>query len=479
MTERIGIRPLLGFVLVQVALFQLTLWAHLSGNPSGTVMFGSLTAASLLGSLGYYWFASRPRPVESVARSSGGRSSGFQPTPAPFQPTTGDQVRALILGTLGFVVTFMVWGSIAPIALTFKEMYALSNTQVSLLIAVPVLLGSVGRLPMGMLADKFGPRPMYTALVAFLIIPLVLMGFTNSYSSLMGVAFFLGAAGSSFSIGVPFVSRWFPPAKQGLALGIFGAGNFGQALGVLYAPRMTSLISWEYTYWFMIIPVALTAAAIWFLGKDAPKPVVPAGAAKGGSIWTDSNAWLFAVFYFVTFGGFVAFGNYLPKLYVELHTMSATQAGSYTAIFVLGATLARPLGGWLSDLFGAVKVLLVVFSLVILGGLGLATSPSLATFSLLIVALALGLGVGNGAVFKLVPQYFPGRTGAVTGMVGAMGGLGGFFPPLVMGMLRDQVGSYSLGFVFLAAFAVAALLGVLSLWNRPTAGDGVAVTPRA
>lgn len=475
MTERLTIRPLLGFLLVQVALFQLTLWAHLSGNHTGTVMFGSLTASALAGSLGYYWFASRPRRAEP-ARAAG-RQSGFTPTPAPFQPSSGDQVRALVLGTMGFVVTFMVWGSIAPLALTFKSMYSLTNTQVSLLIAVPVLLGSLGRLPMGMLADRFGPRQVYAALTAFLVVPLILMGFTNSYVSLIGVAFFLGAAGSSFAAGVPFVSRWFPPAKQGLALGIFGAGNFGQALGVLYAPRMAGLISWEYTYWTMTIPVLLMAAAIWFLGKDAPKPAI--AAAQGGSIWVNSNAWLFAVFYFVTFGGFVAFGNYLPKLYAELHTMDATQAGTYTAIFVLGATLARPLGGWLSDLFGAVRVLLLVFSLVILGGLGLATAPVLLSFNLLIVALALGLGVGNGAVFKLVPQYFPGRTGAVTGMVGAMGGLGGFFPPLVMGMLRDQVGSYSLGFVFLSALAVAALMGVLSLWTRPTAGDGLPVAPRA
>ncbi len=473
MTSRIPTTPILGFVLVQIALFQWGIWSYLGGNGANVPALALASVACLAGA-GIYYFSVSRRPVTKVApRTPAG-------APAPWQPAPSDQWRAVALGTLGFAVSFMAWGLISPLAVEFKAMYGLSNTQVSVLIAVPVLLGSIGRLLVGFVADKVGPRKLYAQLMAFIAIPLALMGFTNSYATLLAVAFMLGVAGTSFTVGVPFVSRWFPPAKQGLAVGIYGMGNFGQALAALYAPRILSALgSWQMAYWLMIPLVLATAAAIWFLGKDAPMPPAPAAGA-GNSIWRHPYAWLFSVFYFVTFGGFVAFGNYLPKLYVEFFQLSKATAGSYTALFVLGATLARAVGGWLADKLGATRVLLAVFTLVILAGLGLAASPSWTSFNLTIISLAVALGIGNGAVFKLVPQFFPSQTGAVTGMVGAMGGLGGFFPPLVMGMLRDQVGSYTLGFIFLAAFAVAAQLGVLSLvMNPPASGRPVPQTRQA
>jgi len=455
--ETLRIRLMLGLVMLQVGLFQLTLWAHLEGNSSMVLLYGGLGALLLIG-LALYYGKTRQ------ARRTPQEVANVTPV-APTQPAPADQTRALILGTLGFVVSFMVWGSISPLALQFKQLYALTNTQVSLLIAVPVILGSVGRLPVGMLADRYGARLVYSVLMAFLIPPLAAMGFTHSFGALLAVSFFVGVAGSSFAVGVPFVSRWYPQAKQGLALGIFGMGNFGQALGVMYAPRVAAALGWPYVYWTLIIPVAITAAAIWFLGKDAPRPAATQ-AGSGQSIWTSPQAWLLSLFYFVSFGGFVAFSNYLPKLFQELHGLTASTAGSYTAIFVLVATLARPVGGWLSDKITADKVLLTIFSIALAGALVLTNSPSLGIFTLSVTLLALALGIGNGAVFKLVPQYFPGRTGAVTGMVGAMGGLGGFFPPLVMGMVRDQMGSYALGFIGLAAFTVTCMTGVVMLTRR-------------
>ncbi|MFZ5814499.1 MAG: MFS transporter [Bacillota bacterium] len=463
--EFLRLRPILGLVMLQVGLFQLALWAHLEGDARRVLLYGGLGALALLGVGGYYWLALNSQEVAPVTRAP-------RRNPEGEAPSSGDQNRALILGTLGFVVSFMVWGSISPLALEFKQIYGLTNTQVSLLIAVPVILGSVGRLPIGMLADRFGPRQVYTALLAFLILPLAAMGFTQSFAALLAVSFFVGLAGSSFAVGIPFVSRWYPPARQGLALGIFGAGNFGQALGVMYAPRVSAALGWPYVYWTLIIPVALTAAAIWFLGKDAPRPAATQ-QADGQSIWTSPQAWLLSLFYFVSFGGFVAFSNYLPKLFQELHGLSAAQAGSYTAIFVLVATFARPLGGWLSDKITADKVLLTIFAAALGGALVLTASPALPVFTLSVTLLALALGIGNGAVFKLVPHFFPGRTGAVTGMVGAMGGLGGFFPPLVMGMVRDQMGSYALGFIGLAAFTLLCITGVVALTRRRSRAIGL------
>lgn len=457
MTEQIRIRPVLGLVLLQAGLFQLTLWAHLGGHWQMVIGYGLLSLASLLSVGGYYLYTARSERRRWAPVS--------QRTPVSEQGPVGpgDRYRALALGTLGFLVTFMVWGSLSPLALQFKQIYSLTNTQVSLLIAVPVLLGSVGRLGMGVVADRFGPRKVHALLMGFLLLPLIAMGFTRSYASLMAVAFFLGMAGSSFSVGVPFVSRWFPAAQQGFALGIYGMGNFGQALAVMFVPRVAAAMGWQNVYWALTVPVALTGLAIWFLGKDAPKPAGGARASDGESIWLNPQAWLLSLFYFVSFGGFVAFSNYLPKLYQELHVMTPAQAGSFTAIFVLVATLARPVGGWLSDRLSADKVLLVIFASALGGAMVLTGSPSFHLFSVAVALLALALGIGNGAVFKLVPQFFPGRTGAVTGMVGAMGGLGGFFPPLVMGLVRDRMGSYALGFTGLAAFAFLCISGVAML----------------
>ncbi|MFZ5828320.1 MAG: MFS transporter [Bacillota bacterium] len=464
MTERMEIRPVLSIIMLQIGLFQLALWAHLAGNARMVLVYGGLSAAALLAVGGYYLITLRSSGYHRrEERMPLRRESPAGGETDPHDP--GDQSRALILGTLGFVVTFMVWGSISPLALQFKAMYDLTNTQVSLLIAVPVILGSVGRLPMGILADRFGPRRVYVGLLLFLLIPLAAMGFTRSFAGLLGVSFFLGLAGSSFAIGIPFVSRWYPASKQGTALGIFGAGNFGQALGVLYAPRVAAALGWPYVYWTLIIPVALTALAIWYLGKEAPRPAL-SKAQAAESIWTSPQAWLLSLFYFVSFGGFVAFSNYLPKLYQELHTLTAADAGTYTAIFVLVATFARPLGGWVADKISADKVLLTIYAVALGGAVVLSKGPAIGAFTLTVGLLALALGIGNGAVFKLVPTFFPGRTGAVTGMVGAMGGLGGFFPPLVMGMARDQTGSYGLGFIGLAAFAVLCISGVVMLiWS--------------
>ena len=335
---------------------------------------------------------------------------------------------------------------------------------------MPVLLGSLLRIPLGLLTDRFGGRKVYTALLLFTLVPVAFMGFANSFGTYVLGGLFLGAAGASFAVGVPFVNRWFSPDKQGLALGIYGMGNIGTAVAVFSMPTLVSTLgSRQAAFWFYLIPVAIMAAVFWLFARDAP------GLAKPKSLHdsmvvlrTERMAWVLSLFYFLTFGGFVAFANYLPKLLVDWYHLDKGEAGLRAAGFTVIATLARPLGGWLADKLGGTRVLTAVFSAGPVGGLALAWlagNPDLLLGTILFLATALGLGLGNGAVFKLVAQYFPKNTGLVTGIAGCAGGLGGFFPPLLLGLVRDATGSYALGFVLLAGFAVVCL-GVAYGLNR-------------
>jgi NNP family nitrate/nitrite transporter-like MFS transporter len=372
--------------------------------------------------------------------------------------------RALTLGTLAFALSFMVWGLVSPLAPTLQKLLSLSNTQVSLLIAVPVLLGSVGRLPLGMLTDQFGGRRVFSVLLAFQFLPLVLMALCRTYVQMLGASFLLGIAGASFAVGVPFVSKWFRPEKQGLALGIYGAGNIGQAGAAMLAPRIADAWGWPAAFWVMLLPIALFTVAFAFLARDVQPPArTSAFLTNLKAVQGDSTAWLLAFFYFLTFGGFVAFSNYIPKLYVDLFHLSRAGAGTYAAFFVFMATAMRPIGGWLADKVGGARILPWLFAAAGLLALTLLTGPGLAGTQGVIVAIGLLFGLGNGVVFKLVPQYFPKQTGTVTGIVGAMGGLGGFFPPLLMGMFRDWQGSYDGGFLLLALFAGVSFIGALLL----------------
>ena len=372
--------------------------------------------------------------------------------------------RALTLGTLAFALSFMVWGLVSPLAPGLQKLFGLSNTQVSLLIAIPVLLGSLGRLPMGVLTDLFGARKVFTVLMALQLVPLALMSLANSYGALIGVSFLLGIAGTSFAVGVPFVSKWFPAEKQGLAVGVYGAGNIGQALAAMIAPRIADAYGWHAAFVVMLLPVAVFTVIFWLLARDAAQPAGKSSfAANMKAVQGDSMTWLLAFFYFLTFGGFVAFSNYIPKLYVDLFGMNKATAGSYAALFVFLTTAMRPLGGWLADKVGGARILPWLFAVATLLGAQLVAAPSLVYFHPAVLGIGLAFGLGNGVVFKLVPQYFPKQTGTVTGIVGAMGGLGGFFPPLLMGMFRDRLGSYDGGFALLALFGALSFLGALML----------------
>jgi NNP family nitrate/nitrite transporter-like MFS transporter len=374
----------------------------------------------------------------------------------------------LFLATLAFAVAFVAWSLISPLASQIQADLGLDNTATSVLIAVPVLLGSLLRIPMGLLTDRFGGRKVYTALLLFTLLPVAFMGIANSFWTYVLGGLFLGTAGASFAVGVPFVSRWFSPDKQGLALGIYGMGNIGTAVAVFTMPALETVLgSRQSAFWFYLIPVALMAAIFWLFARDAPGLVKPKSLNDSVTVLrTERMAWILSLFYFLTFGGFVAFANYLPKLLVDWYHLDKGDAGLRAAGFTVVATLARPVGGWLADKIGGNQVLTAVFSFGPIGALALAWvagSPNMVLSTILFLATALGLGLGNGAVFKLVAQYFPKNTGLVTGIAGCAGGLGGFFPPLLLGFVKDATGSYALGFVLLALFAFLCLAVVLLL----------------
>jgi NNP family nitrate/nitrite transporter-like MFS transporter len=367
--------------------------------------------------------------------------------------------RPVALGTISFTVCFAAWGLIGAFAPRFREALHLSTSETALLVAVPVLLGSLARIPMGILTDRFGGRSVFAILMAAVALPVWLVPEQHTYSNLLVVAFLLGLAGSSFAIGVGYVSRWTPPDKQGAALGVYGLGNIGQSAAVFLGPLLAARIGFASLYRGVAALLVIWAAGFALLARDAPAPAAAPGQRKGlGAMMQvltrEKLSWLLAAFYFLTFGGFVAFSIYLPTLLKDEFQLTPADAGFRTAGFVVLATLLRPLGGWLSDRIGGARVLAAVFVGVAPFALLLAW-PSIIPFTVGALGCAALLGLGNGAVFKLVPQYFPGQTGTVTGLVGAMGGLGGFFPPLLLAYFRGQTGRIWPGFLLLACTAIA------------------------
>jgi NNP family nitrate/nitrite transporter-like MFS transporter len=359
----------------------------------------------------------------------------------------------LSLGTLSFVVCFAAWGLVSAFAPQFREALHLSATQSAFLVAVPVILGSLARIPMGMLTDLYGGRLIFTVLLAVSALPPIWASFATSYAMLLAAAFCLGLAGSSFAVGVGFVSRWYPPQKQGTALGIYGLGNIGQSAVVFLGPVLALTFGWQRVFRGVSVMLVVWAVLFVLLARNSPdRPQAKTLGEMLALLRRERLAWVLSAFYGLTFGGFVAFSIYLPTLLKDQFHLSPTSAGLRTAGFVVLATVLRPLGGWLSDKIGGAQVLSVVFFGVVLFSLLMAWL-SITPFTAGALGCAALLGIGNGAVFKLVPQYFAKDTGTVTGLVGAMGGLGGFFPPLLLGVFTDSFGVVWPGFVLLSLTA--------------------------
>ncbi len=369
----------------------------------------------------------------------------------------------LALGTLAFALCFSAWGLIAPLAKKFQDNLDLSSTRTAVLIAIPVVLGSLLRIPLGAMTDRFGGRKVFSLVLAVSAVPAVLLGYAHSYWALIGVGFLLGISGASFAVGIPFVSGWYSKERQGFALGVYGVGNIGTAVAAFSAPAVYKHFGQDVLGWSAGAILLLGAWIFLHGARDAPRKAPRARYME--VVRAGWRLYRLAFFYFITFGGFVAMSIFLPKLLKDWFGYSLVEAGLRAAGFTIAATAARPVGGWLADRFGAYPVLVLAFA-----GVGIdaavlasiASQPRIVPVTISCLTLACFLGAGNGAVFKLVPTEFPHDAGAAAGIVGAAGGLGGFFPPLLMGVVKDHFGTYTWGFIGLLIFTGASLL--LAVW---------------
>ncbi|HWD06141.1 MAG TPA: MFS transporter [Amycolatopsis sp.] len=385
---------------------------------------------------------------------------GARPAEAP---TTGQRSLMLGVATAGFAVNFWAWALLSPLGPLFKDDLRLTAFQQGLLVAVPVVVGSLGRIPVGALTDRFGGRVMFPVVSAVTIVPVLFLGLAGhaSLAALLIGGFFLGVGGTAFAVGVPFVNAWFPPARRGLAIGVFGAGMGGTAISALTTVNLVD--GWGIAAPFVVTAVVLAVYAVvaGIVLREAPGRAVPAESLSRRlpSVARLPITWQASALYAVAFGGFVAFSVYLPAYLQAAYGLTQADAANRMAGFVLLAVVMRPVGGWLSDRFGPVGVLAACLAAVTAGAAAQAFTPMLlpwGTIAFLVMAAA--LGAGSGAVFALVALLAsPARVGSVTGVVGAAGGLGGFVPPLVMGALYGAFGSYALGLAALGVVALAAL----------------------
>lgn len=391
----------------------------------------------------------------------------------------------LALATVGFAVNFWAWALLSPLAPKLKDALQLSPFEQALLVAVPVVVGALGRIPVGALTDRFGGRAMFPLVSLATIVPVLYLGLGGqaSFTGLLVGGFFLGVGGTTFAIGVPFVTAWFPAAQRGLAVGIFGMGMGGTAISALTTVKLVTAYGTSTPFVVTAIMLAAYAALAVLLLRDAPERVVPAEplSRRLGATLRLRITWHASALYAVAFGGYVAFSVYLPAYLRTAYGLTQADAANRMAGFVLLAVVMRPVGGWLSDRFEPIRVLAATLLVVAVGAAVQAFTPGLAPVgTVAFLSMAAALGAGSGATFALVALLAPANNvGSVTGVVGAAGGLGGFVPPLLMGAVYGQYGSFALGLALLALVAVAALLLTLTAVRKAAVGPGSRTPARA
>lgn len=393
-----------------------------------------------------------------------------------------DRMRVLWLSTIAFTLMFNVWLMLGILGIPIRTAMQLSDSQLDWLVATAILSGALLRLNFGIWADRFGGRNTMITLMVIAAIPTYLFSQATTYTELLICAALFGLAGNSFSAGIAWNSAWFPAESKGTALGVFGAGNVGAAgtkLLVLFVPTVLTAVpaaglvgGWFPGGWravpaiYSLLLLTMAAATWWLAPKNDPLP------AKGRSMLEllkplrEVRVLRFSLYYVVVFGAYVALSGSLPRYYIDTYHVPLHTAALLTATFIFPASLLRPAGGYLSDKYGPRAVTYAVFStmsialaiLSIPGGvyLGLTYSPSIGFFASLMFIVGCGMGVGKASVYKYIPNYFPRDVGAVGGLVGMLGALGGFFLPPTFGMLGRAAGNPQAA--FLALFA-------LTLWS--------------
>lgn len=415
----------------------------------------------------------------------------------------------LSISTTAFTLMFAVWLMFGVLAIPIRDEFGLSGVQFGWLTSIAVLNGSIWRLLMGLWTDRFGGRLVMTLLVGATAVPAFLVSRSTGFTELMIYAFLVGMAGNSFSVGIAWCSAWYPRHQQGFALGIFGAGNVGASVTKFIGPWLIVLVpaagyygglipgGWRFVPFVYSILLLLMACAIWFL---CPKQDHKPGAGRSfGELMRplrQMRVWRFSLYYVVMFGAYVALSVKLPQYYVDVFGLELRNAALLTALFIFPASLLRPLGGWLSDRFGARRVMYWVFGVMLLA-LALLSAPQghivlyvpekisaggqVETmrfvmgpwlFTCLVFIVGCGMGVGKAAVYKHIPEYFPKDVGAVGGLVALLGALGGFFLPLLFAYSFKATGipqtTFAILFLVTAASAIWMHLVVLKLLKQAT-----------
>jgi NNP family nitrate/nitrite transporter-like MFS transporter len=374
----------------------------------------------------------------------------------------------VVLATLASTVGFWAWMIIAPLQNLYSQQMGLNQGEVSLLLAMPVLVGALGRIVIGALTDRLGGRKVFAFVLLAGVPPLLLValaGSIHSYPLLLVAAFLLGIPGTIFAAGIPFASAWFAPARRGFANGVFGMGMIGTAVAAFFTPRLLRWIGYWPTHLLVAVLMVAMAVLVWVVMRDSPvwtpsrQPLIPKvlGALKLPVTWQ------MAFLYAIVFGGFVAFSTYLPKYLMTIYPseVDPVGAGTRTAMFAVAAVIARPIGGVLADKLGPKLVSLVSLAGIVATAYIVGQQPpeGIVTGAVFLF-MAAAMGLGMGGVFAWVgPSTPPDKVGAVTGVVAAAGGLGGYFPPLVMGLTyHTETNSYWLGLWLLVIVGAVALV---------------------
>ncbi len=364
----------------------------------------------------------------------------------------------VIASFLHFDLCFTLWVLLGSLSIFITKDLHLNAAQQGLMVAIPTLSGSLMRIVVGLLSDRFSGKRVGVAMLLFLFLPLLLGWLLPvNFAGMIGIGLLLGVAGASFAVALPLASRWYPPNRQGLVMGITAAGNIGTVVANLSAPSLAKAYGWHTVMGMAMLPLFVVLLVFFLLAKDSPQRPQGLPLSQYLSAMKRGNLWWFCLFYSVTFGGFVGLSTFLPLFLKNQYAFNPVTAGLFTALAAFLGSSLRPLGGYLADKFGGV----ISLSLLLLGigGIYGVTSllPGVQVMTWLLVILMGLLGMGNGAVFQLVPQYFRREIGVATGVVGAFGGLGGFFLPTLLGGVKQVSGSYAPGLLVLAVVALIAL----------------------
>ncbi|WP_363549505.1 nitrate/nitrite transporter [Caldifermentibacillus hisashii] len=372
----------------------------------------------------------------------------------------------LSLQTTSLIVGFMVWVLLSSLMTFIKEDILLTPVQVSIVTAVPVILGSVLRIPLGFYTDRFGARIIFIISFLILLFPIFYISTANTFIDLVIGGLFLGVGGATFSIGVTSLPKYYSKERQGFINGIYGVGNAGTAITTFGAPILAKSIGWQDTVRLYLILLLAFIVLLFIFGDRKEVRVKKSMVEQIQGVYKNATLWFLSLFYFITFGAFVAFTVFLPNFLVTFFGLDPVDAGIRTGIFIVLATAMRPIGGFLADRFNPFVILMIVFIFVSLSGILLAFSPDITWYTVGALSVAVSAGIGNGTIFKLVPFYFSNQAGVVNGVVSAMGGLGGFFPPLLLTAVNNMTGQYAIAFMLMSEFALVSFVIVVFLYYQ-------------